>query len=357
MKILDFIQTKEFFILNGLKCLRGDYYHNNCNNCIDICPSQSVTIMNKKIFLENSCTNCGVCIGICPTESLMLENFDENNFVLEFSQSQTDEISCKSNSICLSTFDEHHYISMIMNKKKDFKVDISHCENCDLNCNNLETSISNRVTKSNEFLELLDVQNKIELKKETQKELNVSRRGIFEKVFKATKQIKDNQNLTKKIEEKIDKKIPTKKLLLKNRIKEFLTEEKLINFENNIICNKNIDYEKCTNCKECVQFCPTEALSKNSLEDTIYFQIGKCINCNICNDICKEKAISTNYKDINLLNFAFDKAVILAQFNMKICTKCKCAYPSKNENDKQICHICKKFDTEYEDLFIMQKDL
>jgi ferredoxin len=353
MKILDFVQSKDFFTVNGLKCLRGDYFHNQCNLCIDICPNNSLTIFKNKIYLEDSCINCGVCIGGCPTESLMIETFDENDYILKF---EKDTISCKDDAICVACFDQNHYANLMLKQDKDISINISNCDNCELNKEDIvKNSIINRVNETNSLLEKLDIKNKLILKTDSNTN-DTSRRGIFTKILNATKQIKDDSNLTKKIEEKLDKKIPTKKLLFKNRLKEFIQDDTIVSFENSFIINKTIDYDKCTNCKECVQFCPTEALTKNSVEDTIYFQIGKCVNCNICNDICKENAINNSFEDISLLDFAFDRAKELVKFELKLCKRCKCAYPSKDNRD--ICHICDRFEgDEFANLFVMQKDL
>jgi Pyruvate/2-oxoacid:ferredoxin oxidoreductase delta subunit len=357
MENKDFIQENKFLVLDRLKCLRGDYYHNKCSLCIEACPDNAIDLFRDKLTIDDSCTNCGVCVGLCPSESLHLENFDENSYSVEFEHKSENKLSCKGDSACLAVYDAHHLITMAYRHKDSLECDLSHCDSCSINKeNNVKSNISYNIESSNKFLASIS-NKKIEIISE-KSEVEASRRGLFSKVFKTTQTLKEDKNLTQKINENIiNSKVPTKRQILQNTLKRIDDlETKSLNDEFNFIVNKTIDYSTCTNCKECLQFCPTEALLNNTDQSSILFASGKCINCNICNDICKENSITTSYVGIDLLDFAFTRAKSLIDFKLEICTECKCSFAYKDGD--MICNRCKKFKTStYEDMFKMASEM
>lgn len=52
-----------------------------------------------------------------------------------------------------------------------------------------------------------------------------------------------------------------------------------------------IDEEKCTGCGECVEVCPTEAISVNENEKAVVNE-EECTDCGTCVDTCPNEAIS-----------------------------------------------------------------
>ncbi len=55
-----------------------------------------------------------------------------------------------------------------------------------------------------------------------------------------------------------------------------------------------IDVKKCTNCGECKNICPT-----NAIEESLYIDLGKCIFCGECERVCSMGTIKfTNYHKI-----------------------------------------------------------
>ena len=42
--------------IDNMKCLRAEYYYNECSKCIDICPEKSITLgENKRIRIDDKC--------------------------------------------------------------------------------------------------------------------------------------------------------------------------------------------------------------------------------------------------------------------------------------------------------------
>jgi ferredoxin len=358
MQKIDFVQGSELLKLDRLKCLRGDYYHNKCSLCIDICPNNAIDMIREKLtIIDDICTNCAICIGSCPSEALYIKSFDENRYVVELEYNNSNKISCENDSECLAIFDEQHFISMALSNKESIVCDLSHCDRCKLNSEDkIKKHIEYTIEKSNSFL------SEISSKKidtiYTKSEIDSSRRGVLKKVFKTTQRLSEDQSLKQKLSENISiSKIPAKRQILKNRLKKIDNlDSKTLKNRYNFLANKTIDYNTCTNCKECIQFCPTEALISSSDQDSILFAIGKCINCNICNDICQESSIATLYLGINLVDFAFDRLKPLVKFDIAICSECKCSFAYKG--GVKICSRCNKFKTStFDDIFKMANEM
>jgi len=351
---VEYKQYSSLLTLDQIKCLRGQYAKNSCQNCIDICPNSTITFNRGKLFLESNCINCAICIGVCPSEALNLDSFSPNEFVINFTKSKSKELSCKSNSACISSFDSKHLISMVLKSNSNVGVDLSSCLECDLNRDNkVLNSINIRVNESNLFLEKLNFKYKLEPL--YSKELN--KRGIFKKLFNSIKEINrvsNDKNFDREIEDKRVKFIPIKQTIFRNAILDKIDNDTLDINLNTLIFSKNIDFDSCNNCKECVEFCPTGALFYSEDMLSIYFQSSKCIGCAICNDICKENSI-TNSENIDLVMFATNRAKELIKHNLVICKECKIPFSYKG-GDK-ICERCSSFHNEFKDMFKLATDL
>lgn len=51
-----------------------------------------------------------------------------------------------------------------------------------------------------------------------------------------------------------------------------------------------VDKEKCSGCENCVDVCPTEAISME--DDIAVVDIDECTDCGACVDECPEEAIT-----------------------------------------------------------------
>ena len=56
-----------------------------------------------------------------------------------------------------------------------------------------------------------------------------------------------------------------------------------------IYCTIRVDDSKCDYCMECVQLCPTEALT---YDKCFNHDKTKCTYCEVCSDVCEHMAIT-----------------------------------------------------------------
>ncbi len=342
-----------------LKCLRRDYANNECSICINACPEKAVTMKRGKIEIdEAACTLCHGCIGICPTEAIESQKFEPNLFVAkeiafeanELKQkliSETLKLSCKELGVCLAVFDESQLITLALKSCRKITADISPCGECELNkLGRLKASIDKSLDAANGFLgEFAGKSIEINSKKTTE------RRDFFKTIFKRSAAVVDEIN------EPIEKpktKLPLKRILLKNIIKEALEEtNRFVKGDYGFSVSKTIN-KSCTNCKSCVEFCPTNALFYSSDFSKIYFQSGKCVDCAICNDICVPKAFEDGFEH-DMSSFAFDKASTAIEHTLIVCKSCKMAFPSKE--GEEICPNCEEYNSDFAHMFVTAAEL
>ncbi|MDD5159916.1 MAG: 4Fe-4S binding protein [Sulfuricurvum sp.] len=358
---MNFVQKSNLFSYTATRCLRNEYFHNDCKICIDLCPKGAFHLVRNKLTLfENECVGCAGCIGSCPTEAFEIESFDPNGFAAAYQHVNEPVLSCKISTPCLGVFDVEHYAVMALRANKSVQCDVSHCEGCVLNENGiLGGSIRAKIEESNRLLEQVGVEHRIEVI--DVKEEEADRRALFRKGFDKIKEsiVTESQAhiaMTTAHHKLPDMKMPLKRILLKNSLKERIGAMVETTFEgpSSLFFNKQIDFQSCTNCGDCTQFCPTDALFPTSDKQGIYFAQGKCIGCGICEDICKPKAISKK-EEFDFVSIAFERAEQLVHYDMVTCHECRCPFPYKG--GEPICDRCESYTKQYSNMFTMAKDL
>lgn len=337
MAVIDFSQTSGFLQLFGLECLRSAYAKNECTLCVDICYVQAFELQRGKLTLNaKSCTSCGACIGVCPTKALSLDFFETNTFVQSFQSEEQNLISCKIQSPCLLAFETYDLITLILSHQMDIGLDLSSCQTCPLDTNHtIKSAITNNIDQANHFLQTIGYKYQLH----TVTSYKPSKLMTFRKAI---------HNLKQSTERTKREKVPYAlfKKTLKNRLESLNVD---IQIETSYpFANDKVILPACTNCGECIEFCPTDALFYSYDKKSIFFQSGKCIACSICNDICKVDAIEDG-QEFDLVSFAYDRAKKLIHFEMEICSVCKCAFVYRGGD--AICERCGKFENEFGDMF------
>ena len=334
METTEYTQSAGIFHYDGLSCLRNAYAHNSCSACLDICAFEAFSIQRKKLKLDPAlCTACGGCVGVCPTNSLYLLADTLEKYAKKLLDEQEAELTCTGGNSCLARFSSQDLISLSLQTQKSFTCNLSLCENCEINKENkLLEFIQTSIGEANLLLSSMG-ENQIDTTYEN-KEAKVSRRAFFKSLVNPTTQ------------EKFVHRSDTFKTLLKENLKEDVFIDEKVSF----IHFKKIE-DSCTNCGECIEFCPTKALSFSSDKTKILFQNGKCIGCGICEDICKSDSIKETQKRVNLVEFAYNKAEVLITHDIRICKLCKCAFSYKE--GEVLCQRCKTFELEHKGIFTL----
>ncbi|MBU1657672.1 4Fe-4S binding protein [bacterium] len=365
MNNLEFVQKTELFSYSGTNCIRNDYYHNACQLCVDICPENAFHLVRNKLTLfSNECIECAACIGSCPTEALSIANFDSNAYTKSFAANENKLLSCKKTTACLGAFDVHHYITMALDSDVEPICDLSHCKDCALNKDKkVEGFIRGEIAKANNFLSECGVEAVVRTLEEKVEEEN-SRRMVFKKAFSkmqnAAKEEKDSaKTLPMTLEYQRNSNnsgLPLKFLHLKEALRTNLSKLSTSSHASNfgIFAKKEISFQDCTNCGDCVQFCPTEALLKSADKHGINFNVGNCIACGICDHICKTDAIKTGV-GIDLVNVAYDRGEELVHYEMVMCHECRCPYPYRGGDP--ICDRCANYKQDFDHIFTLAKDI
>lgn len=354
-----FTQNSGLFSYSGTNCIRNDYFHNECKLCVDICPKGAFSLVRGKLTLSSTeCIECAACIGSCPTEALSIKSFDPNAFTLSFKDSEEGLLSCKQNTSCIGVFDAHHYITMAF--EKEIICDMAHCAECALNVDaKVENFIRDEIKKTQEFLSACGVKTSIVTKEEILEEENPKRmlfRKAFVKIKEASKE-EDETSLSLTLEHQRDTDfigLPLKFLNLKKAIKANISKLAKTTHDTNfgIFASKTISFNDCTNCGDCISFCPTEALLHTKDKQGINFNVGNCISCDICDHICKTNAIKSE-SGIDLVSFAYDRGVELVHYEMVMCHECRCPYPYRGGDP--ICDRCASFD--FSHVFTLARDI
>ena len=334
-----------------LSCLRNEYAPNDCTQCIDICPSKGFEFKQGKLRLNAAtCTQCGACLGSCPTGALSLYAFDVDKLEQRITKESESILTCKENLPCLGAFCASDWISLLLKTHKSFTCKLSFCQECPINTQGkLSKFIERSIDEANRFVAILGENQQIN--KTFDVETHTDARRAFLSRWSAKT---EKENVTMPLI------VPLFTLSLermKKALKPYLMEMKntIIEEDFSFIHSKIIEHQTCTNCKECVQFCPTHALSYNGDGTKILFQMGKCIDCGICEDICKPRAISKTQKPVDLVALSFDKAYVLVEHDLQVCLTCKCAFSYKG--GAKICERCGSFEKEHADMFTLASEL
>jgi len=311
------------------------------------------------MFYSNECIECAGCIGSCPTEALRIESFDPNAYTIGFKTEENRTISCKVDTPCLGVFDAHHLITMTLRSEEAPLCDMAHCKACPINKDGVvEASIREKIAVANDFLGKVGYEVRVGTKEEEPEEN--ARRALFRKAYESAKdsiiERSDEVAITLQNMQRINTDIPLKMQLLKNVLRENISMFSRTYFDERspLFFNKVISFDACTNCGDCIQFCPTHALEATSDKQGIVFTLAKCIGCGICDHICKTNAVTTD-ESIDLVTIAYDRTEQLVHYEMVMCHECRCPYPYKGGDP--ICDRCKDFSDKYANMFTLAKDM
>ena len=325
------------FSFDRLACLRNAYAKNDCRLCIDVCAHDAFIFEEGKLHVSAlSCTQCGACIGGCPSHALSLYGFSVDTVLEKLKREETYVFTCKDSLPCVGALSVEAWSVLLLEGGREITCHLSLCEGCSLNDKKgISAHIMKRIEEANALVSLLGRTQKIVILQEDNP-THSSRRSFFKTFIAPAKVLLPEPA------------IPLKRL--KKALKASLTKEQTITKHFSFIHQKSIN-PTCDNCKECVQFCPTQALSYDAQYTKILFQMGKCIGCSICEAICKKEAVVSLDAPFDIVHFAYDRACVLIEHDVQVCLTCKCAFSYKG--GQKVCERCASFEKEHAELFVL----
>lgn len=322
------------FVFDRLRCLRNEYAKNTCSLCLDVCDVQAFVFCEGKLRLDKvACTQCGSCIGGCPSKALYREGFCVEN-VLQWLQDHEDMVfTCKSLATCLGALSVDEWIALLLELKRTIHYSLRGCQTCH---DGLKERVKGRIEEANAFVQSLGYAFTLELKDEVHP--THSLRGALKRFSKPMV---------------LPTAIPLPLVSFKKALKKTVQDNVVLTQPYSFVHPKTIT-QACNNCQECVQFCPTNALSYTEDQSKILFRLGKCIGCHICEDICKKEAIKSLSKPFDVAHFAYDLVDVLIEHDLQVCFTCKCAFSYKG--GEKVCERCASFEVEHGDLFTLASE-
>ncbi|MGC5328976.1 4Fe-4S binding protein [Brevibacillus sp. SYSU BS000544] len=335
---------------NASHCLRERFKDHTCKDCVDICPTQAITLkQNRVVVNEDKCNGCGLCTLACPTEVFHLESSNLRKYELMFHNQETACISCKKQSEdenmailpCLRSLSpEILMVAALKQTTLQILLDPTECEKCDYHWDQAELlrwiEAWNSSWNGRYPIEIVD--HKKNVKSRSKK---ISRRDLLsftkEKVTYEVGSFVFNSFETHAVKDKIPMTLRRKYLQLfinkEREIGESLIHKNVISKLS--VCDIRVK-DECTVCDKCSKLCPTGALTVRDVEHvkSLGFERIKCIDCGICNEICVH--ITRNEIDPES-NQCWNQSVSLKEHRID---SCPCCGNEKSEYE-HLCEECK----------------
>lgn len=355
---------------NPSRCVRALSVNAVCNDCVNICPTGALSIIERLIGINHSqCVGCGGCVSVCPTEAMALDDFSATEFFFSFSSSEEKMISCQKNVPCIASLSDEHLITL-SRMKGDLTLDIGHCDACEIGSKVLDT-MQGRMERCNYLLEATESRGTIVSESIAYQEENAASepdrrdffktfhmRGIqkvrydFEKeIAKSTDEI-----LTYTLDSTHTQSLRTKKITDRRKI--FFTALKrtgtpsvfhVVDAEQiGFTSQKLLDEAKCTACEMCYRLCPTGALTSDMRNSKIDFDPFLCVKCHLCHDVCEPEAITLS-SSYNLKEWFEPKVQNLVTFLVRRCDECDTLFSSVG--GEKMCRRCRLEEEEARELW------
>ena len=339
-------------------CVRASSRVSECVKCIDICPVETIKIVdNIPSFTPSACVDCGGCVGICPTEAFSLTNFSNTEFFFKLLEDEEKLISCKKNIPCVASLSVEHLISLALASDEAISVDMGHCASCEIReplMGQIESNIeeANFILSSFSGKEIIPSDIAYQEEKIENSETKTSSRRDFFSLKGAVKQKKEFDSVIDEDEIKIfdidnsviskikSKNLPDKRKILFSTLKRATKPEKyeiLPQEELSFVSQKFVD-SSCTNCQICYRVCPSGALSSDGKFSVINFDSMLCLKCHLCHDVCESDSIHIQ-NGFEIKEFFEPTQRTLVSFDIKRCDECGGYFTYKG--GEKLCLRCK----------------
>jgi len=326
--------------VNEDRCVRLKHKRSTCQVCVTNCPTEAIKVgkIREHIVIDwEKCVACGICTNVCSTEVFRLKQFTDRD-LLERSRgviqaNKNLEIRCCKVSDkpvnfaievnCLGLINSAHIVALAAYGAEALHFRHADCENCEAKWG--KKHVLQSIKASQYILKAYNINNSIILSTGkhiasftipskddhlVDKEKVLSRREFFQYFKRQTKLSAGKTiSLLWDIESKqarrpvgvSQKFVPIKRRLLLASLQtsEAPDENPLDTSESSTLTSLELDPSKCGLCESCARFCPTGALTQQTVRDRrgkkieaeLKFNPAKCVKCDLCLDACFTKAL------------------------------------------------------------------
>lgn len=284
-------------------CLRSRYKFNQCTICVDVCPSDAITIDDngKVVYDEAVCNDCHLCVHDCPTDAIYYENEMMAKYEQRITQRDVITYTCRKQATgsghqielpCLSVFTPEYLMTgELHEKEQEVLCDPDVCASCSYDFDPKEGLSWVQAWSGYAFTK--DVPIQTDPAKIRGKKRDYNRRELFQMTSKTTKQsignlLIDSFYEPKSLKEKIPPPQKRKYAMvylqrMKDRFEgEEMTEVAPLLNGAKIRSKAGMDFWH-----HLVSVCPTGALLKETGEtgESLVYAGRDCVNCDICEQL------------------------------------------------------------------------
>ncbi len=362
-------ESQRIFVAGEL-CKRERFRKSSCQNCVDVCPDNAITLSPGPSVNDN-CSNCGLCQNACPTEvfqnaadldQVLLQQVESllskdqatgKNKIAFIHCSQAERQDNNSIAIrCLGNVSENFFLGAALSGLDGLDITKGNCSQCHLN--NGEKLLMKSMEDSHAIVEKIGLEafsmSLYEEQKDNDIETPLSRREFFSNIaHRVTDNVPpnlsahSNGNISHgQLDRKDGKRLSPKREMLSKLIKRNWHGNASFNINQQALPWKKMKVEEahCVACAICVNVCPTGAITKVFENNQIVRHLNNslCSNCNLCEEACPEGAISFE-EDYSVTDLIEDKTHVVARIDMTACAICGEIMPAKHG---EICTTCEK---------------
>ncbi|WP_338469662.1 4Fe-4S binding protein [Niallia sp. XMNu-256] len=306
-----------------------------CQNCIDVCPMNSISFSKKELVIDDSCVECGLCSTVCPTGALSMNRPSLPSFINDLvrtcEQNEKVYLHCERVSLskstatavsvsCLGLLPKEAWVKLL-NKCANLSVHHldSACQSCKITTGE---SVWRGELKAGEMISGKRMTITSRINEENKPvSYDLGRRAFLASIFSEVKStnklaIKEwaGEAAIPSYQEKVAvdslSKVKKEWNAVSNGMVEKVTRESVYPYmkkrslfltelqgSEGLQSQSDIRLPKissdCSFCNACTILCPTEAIQMKQVDgkQVITLQPQKCVDCSLCEEICYPNSI------------------------------------------------------------------
>ncbi len=288
------------------RCLRTRLNTNQCQKCIESCPSGALSIYNRTVDLDASrCTGCMSCAAVCPQDALASES-DLDEMLNSFQPARDVVVSCRRQAQnyaeevtipCVGILAKPVLAAIMLSGSRSVTFNLARCAEC---CNRSVAAAF--LVACRQIMQELSGPDAAELilaeREEDLSNPQMDRRSYLRKIcditVDASKQSLTSRQVSPLEKPRSHRRIPFKTQLVKKMVTNLQgdAQKKILGL---FAYNLSLD-PRCNCCPLCKGICPTGAIKidRTSQGKSFRFAMLDCNGCGLCVEFCKINALVLN---------------------------------------------------------------